>query len=313
LDWMRMSVAVCVTGMPERLQPEHLIKRFVAPNAARFAFDIIYALAPPTSLFYSTDGHVKYDPSSFAQQTHAQLTQSLAKLVSGFPERHVRLHVLRAINDLDAAALRKKLSISPVQALDRISQFIGNIQPRILNMYHHQEICAQQIGEIERGRGRVFDFVVSTREDVYLWKDMNLEELTSRHTCDIVTKDCKNWGGINMRLQLLRRDSGLRFLRDRLPFYAAMYRENRTFANPEVFELAQAEALKLSVCYRSIDNVPVTAVRHTQHGEFCFPKFEVFNIAGEGSCMPKDHAQFTMRSFCNEVQAAMLALQRGSS
>ena len=49
-DLNRAKIAVCVAGMPERLQPGPLLEHLVLANGD-FEFDVVYALAAPSALF----------------------------------------------------------------------------------------------------------------------------------------------------------------------------------------------------------------------------------------------------------------------
>ena len=102
----------------------------------------------------------------------------------------------------------------------------------------------------ERKFGFKFEFVVSTREDIYFFHPMDLGFLTqllpvsnSSSNCHIISKGCLENGGINMRLQLMSRADALKVLGGRFPFYHALYGLNRSYKNPEQFELAQVSSV----------------------------------------------------------------------
>ena len=100
-----------------------------------------------------------------------------------------------------------------------------------------------------------------------------------------------------MRLQLLRRASALRALRERLPFYASLFGASRTVFNAEAFELEQAHALNLTVCKRSVEALPVAVARLTDRdGAFCFPPWEVEHARGAAELRPEPGSRTFTRS-----------------
>ena len=300
----RTKVAVCVTGMPERLQPGPLLERLVLANGD-IDFDVVYALAAPSALFYATDGAMSFAASPYAALTPAELRAALARRVGA--RRGARVHVIEPfVPDLGDAALRAELGAPAGARLDRITQaagggVYGDIQARVLNMFRHEAACARRVEALERARAARFDAVVAAREDVYFWRDVDLRALlpSLRGSCDIIAKDCLFHGGINMRLQLLRRASALRALRERLPFYASLFGASRTVFNAEAFELEQAHALNLTVCKRSVEALPVAVARLTDRdGAFCFPPWEVEHARERRRCVPSGFENFTRSRRC---------------
>ena len=304
-DLNRTKIAVCVAGMPERLQPGPLLENLVLANGD-FEFDVVYALAAPSALFYSTDGAMSFASSAYAELPPAELRAALERLVGAHGAR-IRVHVIEPfIADLAERALRAELGVPAGARLDRIVQaagggVYGDIQTRILNMYRHEAACALRVEALERARAARFDAVVSAREDVYFWRDVDLSSLLPSLDagCDIIAKDCLFHGGINMRLQLLRRSSALRVLRERLPFYASLFGASRSVFNAEAFELEQAHALNLNVCKRSVEALPVAVARLTDRdGAFCFPPWEVEHARERRRCVPSGFENFTRSRRC---------------
>ena len=230
-------------------------------------------------------------------------------------------------------------------------------------MYRHQVACAKFVTQLEKGREELgsdsgitsfsFDRLISTREDVYFFHEVNIEALIESaealkqhqegeehgeqgssssssssssgriHRCDIITKDCLAWGGINMRFQLLRRDRGWHYLHSRLNYYALLYLEQkqpesteqqgkplqrrrrqllqlrqqprggegwdeagRSVRGPELFEADQANHMGLSACAVPIHDLPATAVRHTKAGASCFIEIELWAAYNRHTCFP---------------------------
>ena len=89
----------------------------------------------------------------------------------------------------------------------------------ILNMYQHQVDCAGAILKHERHRGSAFDYIVAVREDTYFFSpvDMDVVVRSIGEGCDLVSKECHAYDGLNMRFQLLRGSKGWPTLLDESP------------------------------------------------------------------------------------------------
>jgi hypothetical protein len=302
------AIAVCVSGMPERLQPWHALQHLVVANADKVQFHMIYAMGEHTGLTYSSRPDATFESSPYAAyKTTQQLTTQLksegmrlgvefdAELYNNNSNAAPRLTVLPFIPDVKQD---EWLRLFGVDQLDRITQYAGETQVNILNMYNHQVECARHVEsleETERG-GVPFDWIISTREDAHYFHDIDLQKLIieEQDECDLITKNCLDFQGINMRFQLLRRQRGLHFLKTRLDFYKGMYTDNSTIRNPEMFEDKQAnqQSSMIKVCKRPISDVPVNVGRHTTKGDLCFLPYEV-----EG-CVPPEDVRYVNRKRC---------------
>lgn len=98
-----------------------------------------------------------------------------------------------------------------------------------------------------------------------------------------------------MRFQVLRRQHGLRFLQSRFEYYHFMQTEDLSVHNPEEMELNQARWLGLSLeeCALPIEQLPVTAARHTTDGDFCFIDLELSD-----DCVPQAQRAFAQAHMC---------------
>lgn len=82
-----------------------------------------------------------------------------------------------------------------LKELNIISQF-GSMQYTILNMYRYQQKCLRQISSYEaRMQNKFkFDYVISTREDIFFLGKFDLQLLVSeymqRQRCQILSKSC---------------------------------------------------------------------------------------------------------------------------
>eukprot|EP00912_Choanoflagellata_sp_UC4_P000979 UC4_evm1s607 len=265
-----LKIAVCVSGMLERLQPSHILSKFVEPNDKKEAFqiDVVYAIANASQLYYSTHGSVTYSKTEFAVENEDIFSLKLMALTRS------KVFVLPRTSARSRDEWKSWLELDATQKMDRIAQYSGIID-KIFDMYSHQNDCVSALRSIEKFYGEPYDYIVSTREDVFPLKPIDLSLLLSARTldgelCDIIVKDCLSWGGLNMRFQLLRRSKAFEFLGGRFAFYKESYIKNKTYVNPEIFELAQAENLGLKICPVSIDVLPVVVARHTYDGKFCF-------------------------------------------
>ena len=298
--------------MPGRLHPEALLRSVVAANAPSHTFDVIYALQPPAAeLYFSTmitrAGHGQLAKSRFGsvgseeavakiiRDLEAQIRAEVAAKAAGQRQgqplgRAARIHVLKFIVDLSPEEWHSHFGLASHQALDRIEQF-KKIQWRVLNMYHHEVKCAEKIRELETSRGVKFDYIIRTREDIWFWNNVDLAALTrgglvrgfdptkgaesqTVTPCDIVTKNCLAWEGLNMRFQILRREIGFHFLHNRLQFYKSLYKNSTspgtTIHNTEKFEMVQAQRMGMTTCPRTVTEVPAAATRRLDINEHCY-------------------------------------------
>ena len=147
-------------------------------------------------------------------------------------------------------------------------------------MYEKTVNCANYIKNYRDAYGKSYDYVISTREDAIVLKEMNLKELLpmlkSKHfsgpasKCDILSKDCLSWGGISIRLWLFTEEVGLKFLSSILDWYKELIRKRRRIYNPEQFNADHLKHMNLEFCGISVNQMPVTAARHTKNENYCF-------------------------------------------
>ena len=276
------QVAVCVTGMQARLQPEFVLSGLVAPNRARWSFHLFYALEWSARMVFSKLARIR-SPAPMASFDRETLRTSLDVLGARFGAASTQLvdgervrtraewerHILSHID----------VTQSHSRNLNRIAQYVG-YQHMILNMYQHQVDCAGAILKHERHRGSAFDYIVAVREDTYFFSpvDMDVVVRSIGEGCDLVSKECLAYDGLNMRFQLLRGSKGLAYLAGRISFYAAL-RPN-SVKNPETFDLRHAHSLGMRTCARPVSVVPAAAARYIGNGSFCFPSREVLNLDG---------------------------------
>eukprot|EP01062_Namystynia_karyoxenos_P033545 TRINITY_DN2468_c1_g1_i7.p1 TRINITY_DN2468_c1_g1~~TRINITY_DN2468_c1_g1_i7.p1 ORF type:complete len:382 (+),score=137.25 TRINITY_DN2468_c1_g1_i7:82-1146(+) len=227
----RPLVLVCVCGQQGRLLLEPLTARLLRPNLPSHRFHLRFHLQRGP-VHFSTDlaqppggprgnaSGLRSAPSPFAawgeHRTRAELgaaLQGLAELVTvrfwdPAPEDDWRSSVGR----LDVVWLYRRM------------------QDKLLNTWRLQQNCAAEA----LANSHPYQYVVSTREDLYLLQDLSLarlEERLEQGGCGIVAKGCNTYGGIDMHLQLMRAREGLPLLRSRIDFYR--HRAQALGAGPE--------------------------------------------------------------------------------
>lgn len=172
-----------------------------------------------------------------------------------------------------------------------------------------QEHCTRQILETEKIQNVTYNYIISTREDVYFHKPMNLFEIfqsEASNSCDLFCRDCLSWGGISMRLQLFTRNAGIVMLGNRLSHFSYLHVLNLTIQNPEQFELHEAESHNISLCPRSINLMPVIAARHTHSDRICFIDEEWGMYGSNDVCIPSNCLndscrQYISKNSCNNI------------
>jgi hypothetical protein len=301
---VKSPVAVCISGQSARWQPQHLLEGLIKPNNEQyyfiFFFNIQVDIGNKVDTVFNTDKSNSFSPSLLSTFTNEELISYLKGLYEINGNRVANLETHRFISKEE---LEKQFNVS---SLDRITQHT-DVQATILNMYSHQVNCVHQIIQYERKAGLIFEFIISTREDVYFFRPINISSMTSnlrrnittfnsQNDCDILYKGCLNFWGFNMRFYVLTRETGIKFLGNRFSFYKYLYKINKTIENPERFELIEANALGLLGCPLSVERYPVTAVRHYYHGQMCFIWFEI------DRCVPEEYHDFAKSHMCLEYR-----------
>ena len=247
-----------MTGVPERFQPANLLP--LLKHNAGYVFDVVYALGAPTKLAYSTEPEVRYNASPFAEYNEAESKRRVELIYGDL----ATVHFLDFVPDLPKHELVNKLG-----KLDRITSYM-ELQEKIMNMYNHQEKCGHTISQLAKSRGREFDYIISTREDVYFFQPLSLDViLQGRRDCGIITKGCLAWKGLNMRLQVLSSNVGEKWLTTRFEHYRYLHQKGIRVWNSESFEKSHAEAMGMKMCSVPVDIFPVAVSRYMGPGQIC--------------------------------------------
>lgn len=294
------KVAVCISGQLARLNPKQLLEGQILPNPTidHYLFFNIQKKANVSEAVFSSmagkgPGRSKYALHMPTDEIILQLDQLLTTKSS---------KIIRVIFSPPKNREEWEIYIlKELGALDRITQYERE-QQNILNMYNHHVQCAEQIKDFEVKSGFHFDYIVSTREDAFWFTPINMTYLIQTHflqgKCQILSKNCLAWAGINMRYQIFTRDAGLQILESRISFYQSLFTANQFYFNPESFELGQVHHFNLTHCPLPITDIPVTAVRFVDDvsEKMCFiaPEINDCNFKNEWHtnspcwCAPKE-------------------------
>lgn len=302
-------VAVCVTGAQERLQPLSLVQSLLRPNWNEVEFHTFLVLRSSLLGRHSTDPSKGGAQSPWANLSSKQIQEAFQ--LSGL----ARVEVIQQ-KPRSRVEWQEAIGMEP----GRIAQYIPFQLPAgdavispdgAHEMYKHQELCTGLITAQEAELGVPFDFIISTREDVYFFQPVQLAPLILHllaNDCDILAKVCPR-GGLNRRWQLLGREAGMALLGGRHDFYRTLP-SNQTGWSPGQFEESQLADLKLTRCPMDADALPVAATRINASPPlnrkpalddlfeypipWCFPGHLV-----EDDCMPISHGSFVNARRCS--------------
>lgn len=185
-----MSIAVCVGGQTARFIPEAL-RPLMADNE-EVRFSLFYNLQkgqdklPPV---FNTDGWFFDTPIYHRMPAHDTLV-TLQRIFDNATFGNIDSIQLQYWRPFNADSWKIYLGL---KELNIISQF-GTSQYTILNMYRYQQKCLRQISSYEARMQNKFDYVISTREDIYFLGKFDVQLLVSeymqRQRCQILSKSC---------------------------------------------------------------------------------------------------------------------------
>jgi hypothetical protein len=290
------KVAVCVCGQLARWFPEYLVSAILSSNPS-FQFYIFVNLQYHTAkhpFIYNSDSHITFHPTNTSSYKLGELLDYVTSLY------HLPNSRLVSLTHVPPKTTEEWLEILNVTHLDRITQYKNkNEQASILNMYHHQELCMEQVLAYENYHSFQFSYVISTREDSYHFYPINLTSILLHRPCDMFTKDCLAWGGLSMRFQLFTRPAAITILGTRKRTYRELFHIG-TVINVEKFELHQTKVRKVQVCRLPVEDIPVVAARHVTNGNICFIKGEVME-----NCIPGQYSDFVESHMCTRISTKL--------
>jgi hypothetical protein len=114
-----------------------------------------------------------FHPTRFAYMTPMRIEQELSKDIHKSGNALVK--ATRFVTPKSIEAWRAFMGNN---TLDRMTGFSDEMaQHTILNMYSYHEQCSRDIVEEETSSGRTFDYIISTREDIYFFHPLDLTVL----------------------------------------------------------------------------------------------------------------------------------------
>lgn len=296
----RDKIAVCVTGQVGRLIPDYFVDGLILANP-NYDFHLLFYLYQSPAIY--TTKHIIED-TIYQNMTGAEIRMSLHGMFA-LPNSVVEGVFLNRL--LSKSEWKQRTNLG---SFDLFQQFkkMGHV---MLNMYQHHEDCAIQIDAIEMQRGIKFAYIISTREDLYFFKPLSLNYLIERYimsnSCELLTKGCLDFGGLNMRLQVIdaRNNSKSSYYLRKVSRFIEFIRDKKgPFLNPERFEQYLAEDVnKWKVCKISVEEYPVTAARLSYvNRSVCFVHQELKQFGGsDPPCVPQDAMDFAIMHLCPKV------------
>ena len=299
------NIAVCVSGQVSRWIPETAVKYLLEANL-RYRFTFFFNLQYHTSnssFIFSTDAHISFHPTKFVSMQQSEMFDYIHSMYGS-----VNNTKIASISYVPPRRLQEWENDFFKRKADRISQY-SDVQHVILNFYAHQIRCVNQIEEYERLSNSTFDYVLSSREDIYYFRSVPLdyllshlkvpipsEEPISSIHCDLIAKDCLQWGGMNMRWQLMTRNATEWAMKRRIEYYRELFTADQVIYNPEQFESAQMKFYKLRVCEFSSNVIANAVGRHIINDEICFLRPETLD-----NCIPGDFNEFVQQRLCHKI------------
>ncbi len=279
-----LKVAMCITGMAARFQPHHL-ENFFKLNSD-ISFHLFYRFQDDSSLVYSYYDNFKYDSSVF----------------SAYNKTYFKIKLFEAYNNLTNVHI-ESINYTKPKSKEEWKKIIGpnmnvivstsSIQSNVLNTYDKIDHCSVDIREFKSRNNAEFDYLIQTREDIFLFKLFKLHDVISKyHKCDWIGKSCLSWGGLSQRFNIMPFSVGLKFISSKIDYFKQLADKNEYAENTEIFDFKYSKFIGMKTCLVSIDDVPATAARHTHNGSFCFTPGEVKD------CYPNDYQKFVAYHAC---------------
>lgn len=277
------NIAVCITGQTGRMLP-HLLKPFFEHNPEH-TFSLFYVLQKakdPSTVIYNTSKTQVFDPSKYAFMNDEEVMQSLENIYKPFSNVRIVNHIIR----FPTSEEEFKQDFGGVEQLNVIAHFVS-CQSSILNMYKNHVLCATMAEE--DGLKNHYDYLITLREDAFFFKPLLLSKILPKlqNGCDFLAKRCLAFGGVNMRINVMRFAFGINYVKNRINHYRSLLNVDQRKPskmlknNPEQLDKLHLQSLAARICPLSIEEIPSTAARHTKDDNFCFIKFEYEN------CIPK--------------------------
>lgn len=296
------KIAICIGGQTSRLLPEYMLTSLIDANphhTMHFFFNLQVINISEPKIVYNTDSLLTFQAVKYAYMNNSALTEVLTNY---FQTNHSQVV---SVNYFDLIGLEEmerrigyELKLFEVKAMES-----RKTQSTILNMYLHQERCIAQINEYEKAKHIKFRYVISTREDLYFFKPLNLTKLlgimeeyhpnSTHYRCKMIMKGCADFGGYNQRMFIYHRDTAQIIMSNRLAFYRQLLSEKKILVNTEEFERDMAMNYKQLACPIFVEDFALTAARPVnEEGIVCFPFWEYFK------CLPAGYGRYVGKHRC---------------
>ena len=268
------KIAMSITGMASRFQPHHLISFF--EQNSDISFHLFYRFQDSNSLVYSFFNQYSYEPSIFSSYNKSTFEEKLFEAYRNLSNVHIE-----SIQYTKPKSRSDWIKIIGDNL--RVISATYSFQENVLNTYEKIDQSAQDILSFVKEQKLNFDYLIQTREDIYLFKNLKIRELISKYpSCNWIGKSCLAWGGLSQRFNIMTFDIGLKFLSSKINFFKSCSDEKKSVPNTEIFDLLYSKKVGMKTCLVPVDDVPATAARHMRNGSFCFTPGELRD------CYPKD-------------------------
>lgn len=261
--------AICVTGpLDSWLPKQHLVNLVQNNPDAHFSFFFTFQAQPSPPLHQNNHSMPSRVSTNFAIHYISELYTTDN---SAFVE-------LRFVKGYDLNDWKRFFRFTPDDSrkLDRIptsnNSELEAANVNFLNSFRLQQACLQDIVSYEREVNVNFDYFIFFPSDAFYFHPISLsvpiemlkhqrtlKQSYSKHVCNVVTKDCLEWGGMGHHFQMMHRKEGIPIYASRLRYYRSLYDAQTLPFNKESFELLHLQSLKLEKCAISVDLIPVTA------------------------------------------------------
>lgn len=306
LNWSEkgQSVAVCIGGQVPRLQPS-LLQPLFGVNPA-FDFKLFYSLQYSDNAKearYWSDANMVFEPSQYSNVAHSNMKTALRDVFVA----HRNVEVVSVTFSKGMSARNWSTTHFQGNPLTVIT-LPSEVPEIVFNMYAKQNDCLQKLAAFEQMTNTSFDYVFWAREDMHLYQDLNLHNLTqlfqpynhtdANHTvrtvtCQLLTRSCLTHGGLSLRGYFWPRDTAVRIMGNRFNYYRLLQERNVSVVTVEAFEKSIMEHYNVTVCAVPVEYFPTVAVRHISNGTFCIPPMEV-----RKACYPAGKQEYVREHMC---------------
>jgi hypothetical protein len=379
-------IAICICGQLGRLIVNSTFDYLLKSNP-QVKFTLFYHLQE--GYIHNTGSH--FQPSPYLNHSKEQLRNELQGMIGNHSD-HIAIGNI-VYNSIDPKTLeatwKQRFNVTKLTTFSFFH--LQNMIHLIMEMYKHQVDCATEIINYEyneagkAGAMPIFDYVISTREDLYFFLPFNMTYLIKKmpdprhslnqpyylynrnvteqelynyelfrsylkqteeyramqrnHTllllhrqkfqssildlyqqnsnksisidshrrslraetgkqdgvCELLSKYCLKWGGLNIRMEIFTRHYGIAILHSRLSFVSHLYDIGTSMVNPERFDLNHAEHFNPVRCELNNVESPVVVARF-KNDTTCFERYELWHR--REICYPLDFDEFVSSRLC---------------